>query len=86
MLKTELERRLKEAEAKADDLSNDRIRIMREGKEKDDKIETLEQQLNYNADQLYQIKHSIHTILQVKYPDTYADNNIKVEDSEDKRF
>jgi len=86
MLKPELERRLKEAEAKADDYQNDRVRLLREAKTKDEEIQSLKQSLDYNSDQLKQISQSVYTMLQVKYPDVYADGNIKIEDNEDKRF
>lgn len=81
MLKAELERRLKEAEAKADDLSNDRTRIMRESKNKDEEIKKLNEFIKYNSDQLKQIGQSIYTVLQVKYPDIGA-----ADKSEEERF
>jgi hypothetical protein len=84
MLKTELERRLKIAEGKADDLSNDRIRIMRELSDKDKEIKNLNERVKYNSDRMKEINQSIYTILRVKYPDTHT--NEPVDDCEDKRF
>ena len=87
MLKTELERRLKEAETLAEDYRDAKVKLMRDLKDERTETESLKEQLNYNSDQLKQISQSVYTMLQVKYPDSYNDaNNVKVEDSEDKRF
>jgi len=91
MLKTELERRLKEAEAKADDYQNDRVRLLREVKTKDEEIEKLNKFVEYNSDQLKQIGQSIYTMLQVKYPNTNEPNGIRImrdkdDISEEERF
>lgn len=91
MLKAELEERLKEAEAKAGDLSNDRIKLLREAKTKDEEIEKLNEFVKYNSDQLKQISQSIYTMLQVKYPNTGEPNGIRImrdkdDISEEERF
>jgi len=81
MLKTELEKKLKDAEAKADDYQNDRARLLREAKTKDEEIEKLNEFVKYNSDQLKQIGQSIYTVLQVKYPDVGTSDK-----SEEERF
>ena len=84
MLKSELEARLKEAEAKADDLANDRIRIMRELKTKEEANSELIKTIKFSDDQLKQLSQSIYTALQVKYPNNGSHN--QEEGSEEERF
>jgi len=86
MLKSELERRLKEAEALAEDYRNAKVKLMRDLKDERTETESLKEHLNYTSDQLKQISQSVCTMLQVKYPDHYNDGNTKIDDNEDKRF
>jgi len=84
MLKTELERRLKEAEAKADDYQNDRVRLLREVKTKEEANSELIKTIKFNDGQLKQLSQSIYTVLQVKYPNNGSHD--QEEASEEERF
>lgn len=91
MLKKDLEKLIDDKNVKIDELrdsllsKNVNLRDKEKQLEKkDNEIKHLSEQVEFFNDRMKQLSQSIHTMLQVKYPDTYAPE--PVDEGEDKRF
>jgi len=93
MLKSELEHRLNIAEDKVRKLRIDNDKLTTQVRSSTKEIERLNEQLKYNSEMLHQINWSIHTMLQVKFPENPpldlspgVVNTAWTPDTEEKRF